>query len=301
MLAGAEKELQAGHIESLTSMTAIQSLLAGLFDYAGLYPPASLGMSAAAANYLEYSSGEHAWALGRFIIDAKRLKELRSALHEEDLKRFRLSAVVSSETDMAEVSEEIEEGCPVDTVEVKWSRPSKGVIEVPESLTTYLEIEAGKQSGETLDLISGLDVRAKIRMGGVVAEAFPEPATVVETLRVVAERRLRFKATAGLHHPVRSSQRLTYEPQSARATMHGFLNLTGAAALVYFGGERRLAEEMLQDEDRMAWRIDEGSLRWREQCWTTEQIATVRREFFMSVGSCSFEEPMRDLEALGWL
>ena len=64
---------------------------------------------------------------------------------------------------------------------------------------------------------------------------------------------------------------------------------------------RRLAEEMLQDEDRMAWRIDEGSLRWRDQCWTTEQIATVRREFFMSIGSCSFEEPMRDLEALGWL
>jgi len=56
VLAGAEKELQAGHIESLTSMTAIQSLLAGLFDYAGLYPPASLGMSAAAANYLEYAS-----------------------------------------------------------------------------------------------------------------------------------------------------------------------------------------------------------------------------------------------------
>ena len=118
---------------------------------------------------------------------------------------------------------------------------------------------------------------------------------------MLAKRRFRFKATAGLHHPIRSSQRLTYEPESKRATMHGLLNLFCAAAVVYFGGEGGLAEEVLRDEDRAAWQIDEGSLRWRKLSWTTEQIATVRREFFVSVGSCSFEEPMSDLEELGWL
>ena len=55
MLAGAEEEFQAGSRESLIRMTAIQSLLAGLFDYAGLYPPASLSLRSAANNYLDYS------------------------------------------------------------------------------------------------------------------------------------------------------------------------------------------------------------------------------------------------------
>jgi hypothetical protein len=47
-------------------MTAIQTLLAGLFDYAGLYPPASLSLRSAANNYLDYARGKHAKALGRF-------------------------------------------------------------------------------------------------------------------------------------------------------------------------------------------------------------------------------------------
>ena len=37
-------------------MSAIETLLAGLFDYAGLYPPAGLGMRSAANNYLEYAA-----------------------------------------------------------------------------------------------------------------------------------------------------------------------------------------------------------------------------------------------------
>ena len=36
-------------------MTAIETLLAGLFDYAGLYPPASLDLRSAANNYLGYA------------------------------------------------------------------------------------------------------------------------------------------------------------------------------------------------------------------------------------------------------
>jgi hypothetical protein len=71
--------------------------------------------------------------------------------------------------------------------------------------------------------------------------------------------------------------------------------------VVYFGGETGDAERVLREEDRAAWRVDADSVSWRELSWTEDQIATLRREFFISVGSCSFEEPMRDLEGLGWL
>jgi hypothetical protein len=30
-------------------------------------------------------------------------------------------------------------------------------------------------------------------------------------------------------------------------------------------------------------------------------LSRTRKEFLISFGSCSFEEPIRDLEALGWL
>ncbi len=60
-------------------MTAIEAVLGGLIDYAGLYPPASLDMRAAVRNYLEYRDGPHAFALGRFIVDIARTDELREA------------------------------------------------------------------------------------------------------------------------------------------------------------------------------------------------------------------------------
>ena len=60
-------------------MTAVDALLAGLFDYAGLYPPASLSLHTAAVKYLEYRrSSQHASALGRFIVNLDRLDEFRS-------------------------------------------------------------------------------------------------------------------------------------------------------------------------------------------------------------------------------
>ena len=59
-------------------MTAIETLLAGLFDYAGLYPPANLDLSPAADNYLKYRRSKHSAALGRFILNLDRLDEFRS-------------------------------------------------------------------------------------------------------------------------------------------------------------------------------------------------------------------------------
>ena len=73
-------------------------------------------------------------------------------------------------------------------------------------------------------------------MGGIVAEAIPSITDVTQTLRTLATIRLPFKATAGLHHPLRSTQPLTYRPQSPTGLMHGFVNLSAAAALLYFGG-----------------------------------------------------------------
>ena len=83
MLAGIEETVHAREpLEVNDGTTAIETLLAGLIDYAGLYPPASLDMRAAVENYRQYRGGKHAFALGRFIVDIDRVDELRAAAGE---------------------------------------------------------------------------------------------------------------------------------------------------------------------------------------------------------------------------
>ena len=77
MLAGTEEAVHARKpFEVSDGKSAIETLLAGLIDYAGLYPPASLDMGSAVENYRAYRSGKHAFALGRFIVDINRMDEL---------------------------------------------------------------------------------------------------------------------------------------------------------------------------------------------------------------------------------
>ena len=65
----------------------LRILLRGLIDYAGLFPPASLDMADAVRNYAAYREGEHAWALGRFVVPAARLEEFERVARRAD--RFR--------------------------------------------------------------------------------------------------------------------------------------------------------------------------------------------------------------------
>src|SRR6187549_3026938 len=54
---------------------SIRTLMTGLIDYAGLFPPAKLGMQPAAESFARARMGEHEWVLGRFICPVSRLRE----------------------------------------------------------------------------------------------------------------------------------------------------------------------------------------------------------------------------------
>jgi hypothetical protein len=278
-------------------------LLAGLFDYAGLYPPASLSMRSAANNYLEYSSGRHVAALGRFIVNLDRIDELRS-IAGDSFGRFRLSVVATENADWDKLVAQVRDGAPIGAVEIKCG--SAAEIErigraIPRDLTGFFEIGMDEAGRDLLKTVVAAGARAKIRMGGVVADAFPSSSVVAQMLQALAELRVPFKATAGLHHPVRSRRPFTYQPQSPQGVMHGFVNLCCAAALMYFGGDRKEAEAVLEEQDPSAWRIKPDAIHWRDRRWNADQVSEMRSRFLFSIGSCSFEEPIRDLESLGWL
>jgi hypothetical protein len=305
MLAGTEEALQAGRSGKIEEeMTAIHCLLAGLFDYAGLYPPAGLDLRQAVNNYLEYRRSEHASALGRFVINIERLDELRS-LCGESIDPLRLSIIASEDADWASLARHIGDGLAIETVEVKCNRPA--VIDqiarkAPSQLVTiYFEVPINESSHAALEAIPAAGARAKIRMGGLVPDAFPSIADVIQMLGTLARLRLPFKATAGLHHPVRSLQPLTYQPDGPTGVMHGFVNLCCAAALIFSGGEPDEARRVLTEEDPAAWHVTADAVGWRNIIWSADQLSSVRQNFLIGIGSCSFEEPIRDLESLGWL
>ena len=143
--------------------------------------------------------------------------------------------------------------------------------------------------------------RAKIRTGGETADKFPASEIVVEFIRLCAASSVAFKATAGLHHPVRSLHRLTYQADSASTTMHGFLNVFLGAAFLRVGMDPRLAVELLNEQSASAFHFDPDGLLWREHRLGLDDISAARRGFAVSFGSCSFTEPVDDLRVLGLL
>jgi hypothetical protein len=284
-------------------MTAIDNLLAGLFDYAGLYPPASLGLLSASNNYLAYARGKNSSALGRFIINVESLGELR-AMVDDSLGQFRISAIVNDVAGLDAVDEETRKGMRIESVEIKCADAEEiGRIaqKVPSQITAWFEVPMNASGRAALGAISSAAARAKIRMGGAVPEAIPSVSETVQMLVALAELRLPFKATAGLHHPVRSRRALTYQAQSPQGTMHGFVNLCCAASVIHLGGNARDAEKLLEEEDAGAWQVGKDAIQWRDLKWTKDQLATIRGEFLSGIGTCSFEEPMQDLERLEWL
>ena len=64
---------------------ALRSLLLGVIDYAGLFPPAQLSMQDAVTEYCGHLSQEdECWIVDKFVCPASRLSELSIALQSVD-------------------------------------------------------------------------------------------------------------------------------------------------------------------------------------------------------------------------
>jgi hypothetical protein len=295
-------------------MSALQALLRESIDYAGLFPPAGLGMGQAVANYASYRTGPHAWALGRFVVPAGRLGELEQATDGvQPPDRWRIAALLGADParELEAIGEfnwpHVTDGAgvaTVDVVEAKADSPEaveQLLSRVPSDLQPYIEIPVARDPAPLAAAVAKAGGRLKVRTGGITADAFPAAADLVRFLRAARDAGVPFKATAGLHHPLRAEYRLTYEPGSACGTMFGFLNLFLAAAFVGAGLDDAAAEELLEERDRTAFHFDADSVEWRGQRLDLDRIRRTRESAFISFGSCSFVEPIEDLRSLGLL
>ncbi len=288
---------------SATPQPAVRALFATLIDYAGLFPPAALGVPDAVREYRSAQRGPFAWMLGRFIVQAARVPQVLDALGESS--PLALSLIVDGAPHgLAEAARL--RGCEprVDVQALEAAVPAQEVSAFTRAraaaqlsgVPTFVEWtrDAGWESAvpAVLQGLAAENMGAKVRCGGVEAAAVPTPLQLATFVYWACRYGVRFKATAGLHHPIRHFN------AAAGFTMHGFLNLLGAVALARAGAHIGRLAEILACEDAAVFEFDQGGFRVGEHVASADEVAAMRREGLVAYGSCSFEEPIEDLRAL---
>jgi hypothetical protein len=296
-------------------MNSIHVLLRESIDYAGLFPPASLDMQTAVENCLQYRTGPDAWALGRFILPASRLAEFESVLLQSDRagtsQPWALSILAGPDVagDLERIAGFAHESSvggarrTVTAIEVKADSPDTiaGVMRrIPPGTEVYFELPNDQAPADLVAAAGRLGGAAKIRTGGVTVDAFPSSAVVSRFIHTCVGAGVPFKATAGLHHAVRCEYPLTYEEGSGKTVMFGFLNLFMATAAAVSGLSEPTTRQILEESSRTVFRVDDSSIWWRE-VRLDEPALRLSRKSLVSFGSCSFTEPITELQALGWL
>lgn len=297
--------------------TTLRTLLHALVDYAGLFPPAALDMSSAVQEYATHRAGEHAWMLGHFILPVSRLGEFEvaaAALPPSAVGDvWRLSVLPSA--DLGDTLAAIasfnarnrassSRAAVADTLELKVDAVpdlAAALATIPPDLTVYVELPIDDDLAPRLAVISRAGARAKVRTGGVTAGAFPASHALARFIQACADAGVPFKATAGLHHPLRGEYRLTYETDSPHGMMFGFLNVFLAAAFARTGLSLKELALLLEEKDAAAFAFTETGASWRGKTVSRAEISAVRHHVALSFGSCSFQEPTDDLRSLGLL
>jgi hypothetical protein len=294
-------------------MSALRTLVTGLVDYAGLFPPADLPMAKAVANYASYRRGGNAWMLGRFILPVSLLTEFKAiagGVAPASGEPWWLSALVNGASLKADIAatDDFNErhddlGAVVDTFELKASEPdaiTEAAKLIPRGSVLYVEVPLDPDPAPLLDAIAAANVRAKARTGGITTDTIPSSAHVARFLAGCTERGIVLKCTAGLHHPIRARHPLTYAPDAPSGLMHGFVNVFLAGAYLLHGMPEAGAVAVLDEGDFAAFKFDDKGVTWHGHTLAIDQLAAARA-YATSFGSCSFDEPVADLRAAGVL
>ncbi len=288
--------------------SSLKVLLSSIVDYAGLFPPAKLNLREAIANYLQYHQTQENWLLGRFVIPVSRLAELETLLADISsdntiTSNLSLSVILSKnwESEVTQI-QAFSSKLQITSVEFKPLPPEeikRAIDHLSNGIESFFEIPLSEDFAPYLTVLQGKQASAKIRTGGLTAKAFPNPDRLYRFIFASAAAQVPFKATAGLHHPLPGKYNLSYEPNSFSTSMQGFLNLSILTALVY--GQKLTLEEaliVLQESSRSSFQFQDDNIAWKDRLLNLTELQQARQHFFRSFGSCSFQEPLDELEEL---
>lgn len=261
-----------------------RKLFGGLIDYAGVFPPADLGLAEALRLYRRAADGTHGWMLGPCLVTAGHLGRLPPGRTAPFLAVVldHPARQVGARRDIRWIETPVSAEAAGEQVRSAAAKSPVVYAESPDPAhPAYLGTLAALR-GE------GLDARAKIRTGGSGPRSFPSVERLARFIESALALGVPFKATAGLHHPIRRPSR----PDGA--TEHGFINLL-AAVRAALAGDGDAARGALRESD--PGRFDPHSAVWRGVGRGIDPGAV--RRVFRSFGSCSFDGPARRLHRLG--
>jgi hypothetical protein len=287
-------------------MRASDTLFRGLFDDASLFPPAALPMPDAVTGHFRHRTAWYHQMSGPFVCAAARIDGLTITLTagnvaELDLAlvaaaggaglqdamdaisaepRLRLRAVevpVALEPDQLGDEDRVQEAVS-NLVDILDGVPLAGAA-------AFVEVPLMAWSDEALRIIADHGYHAKLRTGGVTAAAFPDEQLLGRCLSMLAEHRMAFKCTAGLHHAVR------HTADDTGFEHHGFLNVLLGTAAALSGADTADVAAVLAERDaiRLAGQVSS----------VDAEVAAEVRGLFRSFGTCSTDEPLTDLVTLG--
>jgi hypothetical protein len=283
-------------------LVSVQTLLNSIIDYAGLFPPAKLSLERAIETYNQARSSPERWMLSHFILPISRLLEFEKLVAATE-QHYSLSLILSKEW-TSELSQLENRGSQISITALEFPLLSSSEIKdaltlIPDSIDSFFEIPFSIDIDSYLPIFKNSRSAVKIRTGGITPDLFPSIEKLNEFVTLFATHTISFKATAGLHHPLRGEYALTYETNGAIAPMYGFLNLAILSAFAY-AQKITQAEglEILQTTSGNDFQFTNDSIHWRDLSLSLTEIEKARQQFFRSFGSCSFQEPTEDLKTL---
>ena len=294
-----------------------------LIDYAGLFPPAKLPLDVALEEYALHRTQNHAGSLSRFIIPMAKLLSLdvvrlephtpihfsvlaRKASTYQDCISYLKEDIArldnyQNQFSKAVTSDVIEAVVPMESLKNDSEHLHDFLVEIDGLVNgkkrIFFEVICDDDWQElTPCLLKAITnyswAGLKVRCGGVSAENFPSIQELAFAIAQASEHNVAIKFTAGLHHPLRHFN------ATVNCKMHGFINVFSASMLTH---KHKLSQSVIEDiltsEDIQDFNF-ENSLSWQDYSLSVEEITHYRKAFAISYGSCSFKEPLEDLEQL---
>lgn len=269
----------------------------GLVDDAAIFPPGDAPIHEAAAAHQDRRHAAYADLVGTFVVRDTDIPILRgtplalSVVVTGGAGQVAGAAGLGRKLHVAVEGLEIALRDPADPVgaarrvvaAVDAAR-ADGVLD--DHVPIYVEIPASCSETSwqaTADEVAAAEHRLKFRTGGLDADGFPSARTLAGWIDGALDRETPFKCTAGLHRAVRHTGDDGFEH-------HGFLNVLVATRLAFDASPAAEVVELL-DQREPAVLVETARDR---------DLAGARR-WFTSFGSCSVDEPLEDLDALGLL
>jgi hypothetical protein len=293
---------------------SVKSLLANIVDYAGLFPPAKLDMPRTVRNYARYLQSDENWMMGRLIVPVARLGEFeRDAANLlpklENAEPWLISALTVAAADgdgfardlvsIEEFNIRYEGRAAIDVIEIKSQTAveiSDALDQVPDDLFPFFELPIDRDPRGLIASLADGDAGAKVRTGGTSADSYPKThdlARFIASCASASSGGVPFKATAGLHHPLR------HFSSAVNTKEFGFFNVFIAGGLAYADEvEEPIIRELLEESSIEAFTFADDHIAWRDWRLMIDDIEAARDSFAVSFGSCSFDEPIEDLKSL---